>query len=146
MKNIFKTLALTTMMALSSCSGSKMSLYLNSEPVAWDKVSIKISKVYEMTSLYRETDVTISFISSDPKPVTLKFKDWKVYREKDKAEYSAGCLTAAIYGEITLNCDIEKTLTFEVELPTSTKEERYKLVINFTNKSLICYLYDKPSE
>ena len=100
MKNIFKTLALTTMMALSSCSGSKMSLYLNSEPVAWDKVSIEISKVYEMTSLYRETDVTISFISSDPKPVTLKFKDWKVYREKDKAEYIALLITEILTGNI----------------------------------------------
>ncbi len=144
MKKIFKTLMLTSMIALSSCSGGKISLYLDSEPVIWGKVSIRISNVYEVTYLSQEANVTLSFISSDPKPVTLKFKNWKIYREKDKAEYPASCITAAI-GEMTLNCDIERTITFEAKLPTSIKEDNYKLIINFTSKSLTCYLYDKPS-
>lgn len=143
MKKIFKMVLLPSLMVLTSCgAGKELTLYKNSEPIKDGAVTIKVDHFYESSLLgtYSQ-DIYISFVSSNPKPVTLKFKDWKVYREKDNAEYSAGCITIAFAGELKLECDKETKLDFATSLPTSFTEDNYKLVAHYDSKTLVCHLY-----
>lgn len=143
MNNVFKIIVLTSTLLLASCSEKEIVLYRDSEPVQDSDVSIKIDSIFErdIFSSYSQ-DIYITFVSSNPKPVALKFKDWKIYREKDDAEYSAGCITLAFGGELKLECEVEKKVYFSASLPSSIKEEKYKLVTHFDSKTLVCHLYD----
>ena len=144
MKKLFKTVLLLSFILLTSCGGDKeLTLYKSSEPIKDGDVTIKIDRIDEATyfnSSYRQYTY-ISFVNSNPKPVTLKFKDWKVYREKDNAEYGASCITL-ITGELKLECDKETSLSFTTETPTSFSEDNYKLVAHYDSKTLVCHLYD----
>lgn len=147
MKKLFKT-TLLSLIVLASCGGGKeFTLYKNSEPIKDGDVTIKIDRIDESTYLinssYRQYTY-ISFVSSNTKPVTLRFKDWKVYREKDNAEYGASCITL-ITGELNLECDKETKLSFTTETPTSFTEDNYKLVAHYDSKTLVCHLYNSAA-
>ena len=147
MKKLFKTALLLSFILLTSCGGGKeLTLYKNSEPIKDGDVAIKVDHFYETSLLGKYSqDIYISFVSSNPKPVTIKFKDWKIYREKDNAEYSVGCITIAFGGELKLECDKETKLDFSTRLPTSFAEDNYKLVAHYDSKTLVCHLYDSVS-
>lgn len=147
MKSVLKLIVLTSALLISSCGNPEFVLYEGSEPIVDGDVTIKLDKLYEYSLIdtYHQ-DIYVSFVNSNPKPATLKFNDYKIYRERDNAEYTTGCLSVAFARTIDLECDVEKTLIFTTNLPTSLNEDNYKLVIHYDSKALICHLYSAEKQ
>ena len=147
MKKFIGLLALTSLFALTSCGGNSLVLYNNSNKVTDGDLTIR----YEKSTEYKGLNSNISFsfylyfLSKNPKPVTIKAKSAKIYREKDKAEYQVGSTTFMLGMTLELNCDIEGNASFSASLPTMTTEDNYYMIFEFNSKKLTCYFYDDVS-
>lgn len=144
MNTFFKSFLASTALLLTCCSGGikTINLYNNDKTAVEGDLQIRYELDYEMTvSKQVHLSFNICFLSSDPKPFEIKVKAAKVYREKDKAEY--GNFFTPI--GLTLNCDIEKELSFTCDLPTDTKTDNYYFRLDFNQIKLIHHFYDKTS-
>ena len=146
MKKAFKFVALAALLVIGACSArNEIVFYTNSEPITDGDVAIEVD--YEENYYNYALAIRFSFLSNNPKPITVKFDGWKIFRERDNAEYAVSCTQLMPYNKLILECDIKNTLEFRVpNLPSLLKEDNYKFVTNYNSKALICHLYDKPAE
>ncbi len=144
MNTFFRLFLASTALLLTCCSGGvkTINLYNNDKTAVEGDLQITYKLNHEMTvskQVYLSFD--IYFLSSNPKPLEIRVKAAKVYREKDKAEYG----DFPTYLGLTLNCDIEKELSFSCTLPTDTKTDNYYFRLDFNQIKLIHHFYDKTS-
>ena len=147
MKNIFRILTLTSLLALTSCGGDKgFDLYNNSKTVVDGDLTIRYEKSQE-TKLSDSVYLVfyLYFLNKSPKTMSIKASSAKIYRESNKAEYNVGSTTFMLGQALELQSDIERSAMFTSTLPTLTAEENYSFVFVFNSKKLTYHFYDNPS-
>ena len=149
MKNILKTLTLMSLIWLTGCNDSKtVHLYKDNNSYIDDDLTIRFEQTPQSEFLSGGTlYFEIYFISSNPKPVSLKTKakNVKIYRELNGAEYSVNTNQLMPYDRIDLQCDIEKSVFLYADLPTLASTEKYYLNFDYNSTKLIYHFYNQPA-
>ena len=86
----------------------------------------------------------IELLSNNPKQQKIKVSDYMVYRESDKAEYTAS--SYKLEEEIILSCDIVEKISFSCQLPTSPSEDKYYFNIKLNNNKYRFNFYEREDK
>ena len=149
MKSIFKAFAIASFLTLSSCgdSATDLKLYSNTDRVVDGDLTVrykKTSEVFDGQSKNYMLQFDVYFLNKNPKPMKIKPKSAKVYRESDKAEYGLNFSTLTSLGR-TLECDVEVYEMFYVVIPTSTETNYYYFNLKLDSRNITIYFYENPS-
>lgn len=126
---------------------------------------VKNNVAYFDKTIIQENDITITFsnfenkidnkyfgfnmelLSSNPKQQKISIKDYMIYRESDKAEYTASSTyKMKEVEEITLSCDITEKISFSCQLPTSPSQDRYYFEVKLNNNKYRFNFYERKDD
>ena len=147
------------LLMLSACSNSGgnpfepdseryIDCYSDSGKFALNGIEIESERIYEQhySSGYNyEATVNLKVVNTALEQKKISFKDAKIIRESNKAEYSVGGLVS-FDRDYTLDSEVVNNYYFDSLLPVSISLERYYMSITINSKRFKFYLYDTPDE
>lgn len=142
-------LILLPILLFSSCSGESkenLTVYLDNSEASTSSYRVKVNR----TSAYKYgSDENYSFYLNlsvknlTTQTQTIKFTNMRLVRESNGATYTVGCDTYR--GTITLDSEIEDSVSFSSTIPTSL-EEKYYFSVDFKNINYKVFLYNSDSQ
>lgn len=140
-----KTLPFVALFALTACNpgGSKTEIYQDNPLIKDGSLTLSFEKPTESFLQNNYLTMYMNVVSSDSKPQDFTFKNPKIIREENKAEYTVGCLEIL---PITLQCDVKWPVRFSATLPTLLKDSFYTFEFEYNKSKKVSYhLYPKPT-
>ena len=144
MKKALRLFVLSSLVGLTSCNNlDNITLYKNTDAARYKDLIVKIGNSSEVDAgSYVMFSFYVNYVNKNPNPISIKANSEKIYRESDKAVYAPLSNSLTTTG-ITLECDVERSVYYYVNLPSSTKSETYYFELKLNMVNVTIYFYNR---
>ena len=136
---------------LSGCStsggdndGSKLEAYSDKSSFTYDEIQFNFTnlKDYSYTDNHN-VNFSLELTNKNTKTKEFKYEKAQLVRESNEAEYSVSGMS---FGQVNLDCDVKKTISFSTTLPTSIQDDKYTFSFKYGSNEIKYHLYEMPDE
>lgn len=141
---------LIPLLLLVSCSGSsgnsmpnnKLVVYLDYSEASTPNYKVKVDSAYAIGTSNYSFFLSLSIKNLTSKTQEIVFSNAKLIRESTGASYT---VSSGYYNKLSLDSEIEESVSFTSTIPTSL-EENYYFSVDFKNINYKVLLYETPDE